>query len=402
MANFTTTYDLKAGALRRAGELADTQGSSPYDSLALTYLNQIYQAIISGGNEFELELGEPWSWAKAKNAATLILNAPYNTGTVAMTAGLTSGTFSSGPAASQVGKFIKIDNVSEYFRIVSHTAAATAFTIDAAYTGSTGSGLTYNAYELEYDLNSGIERIIGPMRVYRNQVEGLNQQGEIQGADLNWMMNDYPLTELQQGTPSYFAYTYRDQSGLVRVRFNRTVGTSTKVDYMYIPQPNPLVTASFLDADVNTGTETITISSPHRLVNGDIVYFETSGVLPTGLSKETPYYVIGATSTTFQVSLTSGGTAVNITAASGGGTHLVTNMPIMPQHFRSILEYGAAYYICVDKNDDRAQTYFALAKSKMQAMIQASRRESAQTRVLDYGRIIPRLDAMPTGKNWRT
>lgn len=401
MANFTTVYDLKAGALRRAGELADTQGSSPYDSFALLYLNQIYQAIISGGNEFELELGEPWSWAKAKNAGTLTLNAPYNTGTVSMTTGLTSGTFSIAPTNSQVGKFIKISDVSEYFRIVTHTAATTSFTIDGAYTGPTGSGLTYNAYELEYDLISGVERLIGPMRVYRAQVEGLNQQGEVQGADLNWMMNEFPLTELQQGTPSYFAYSYRDPIGLSRVRFNKTVGTSTKVDYNYIPQPNPLVTASFLDADVSTGTETITTTNPHRLVNGDIVYFETSGTLPTGLSKETAYYVIAATTNTFQVSTTLGGTAVNITAASGGGTHLVTNVPVMPQHFRSILEYGAAYYLCMDKNDDRSQIYFGLAKAKMQAMIQACRRESAQTRVLDYGRLVPRLDNMPTGKNWR-
>lgn len=49
----------------------------------------------------------------------------------------------------------------------------------------------------------------------------------------------------------------------------------------------------------------------HGLANGQIAYF--SGTLPSGLSLNTPYYVIGQTANTFQVSLTSGGSAVSIT-----------------------------------------------------------------------------------------
>lgn len=78
------------------------------------------------------------------------------------------------------------------------------------------------------------------------------------------------------------------------------------------------------------GTFTVTVASPgvvtksgHALVNGDIVYLSTTGVLPTGLSAGTKYYVVGAASNTFNLSLTLGGSAIN-TTGSQSGTHTVT------------------------------------------------------------------------------
>ena len=58
---------------------------------------------------------------------------------------------------------------------------------------------------------------------------------------------------------------------------------------------------------------------------GNIVYFSTSGALPTGLTSGTAYYVISAGLTTdaFQVSTTAGGSAVN-TSGSQSGTHKIT------------------------------------------------------------------------------
>lgn len=77
------------------------------------------------------------------------------------------------------------------------------------------------------------------------------------------------------------------------------------------------------------GTFTVTIASPavfsrtaHGLVAGDIVSFTTTGALPTGLTANTPYFVIatGLTADNFQVSTTRGGAAVN-TSGSQSGTH---------------------------------------------------------------------------------
>jgi len=58
----------------------------------------------------------------------------------------------------------------------------------------------------------------------------------------------------------------------------------------------------------------------HGLLNGDVVSFTTTDTLPAGLSLLTNYYVVEKTDDTFKVSLTKGGTAVDITD-TGTGTH---------------------------------------------------------------------------------
>lgn len=63
----------------------------------------------------------------------------------------------------------------------------------------------------------------------------------------------------------------------------------------------------------NTG-ETITFTA-HGYTNGQKVVFQ-DGYTPAGLTSNTAYFVVGATANTFQVSTTSGGAAVNITADS--------------------------------------------------------------------------------------
>jgi hypothetical protein len=79
-------------------------------------------------------------------------------------------------------------------------------------------------------------------------------------------------------------------------------------------------TKSFVDAGIDVEDNTIYLAE-HGLVNGEVIRFTTSGVLPTGLALATDYYVTVVDKDTIKVSLTDGGDAVNITAASGGGTH---------------------------------------------------------------------------------
>lgn len=86
-------------------------------------------------------------------------------------------------------------------------------------------------------------------------------------------------------------------------------------------------TFTFVDADVNTSTEVITVPDNDFLHTGQAVALTTSGTLPTGLSATT-YYVIRVSSTTIKLATSvanaNAGTAVDITAASGGGTHTLT------------------------------------------------------------------------------
>lgn len=90
-------------------------------------------------------------------------------------------------------------------------------------------------------------------------------------------------------------------------------------------------------------TFTVTIASPgvftltaHGFIPGQVVYFSTTGALPTGLTAGTAYYVItaGLTADAFQVSTTIGGSAVN-TSGSQSGTHTVkTQTYALPPYTR--------------------------------------------------------------------
>ena len=74
---------------------------------------------------------------------------------------------------------------------------------------------------------------------------------------------------------------------------------------------------------------TVTVASPgvftsaaHELADGDTVWLETTGALPTGLTVDTTYYVIvkGITADTFQLSASRGGVAITTTGTQSG-TH---------------------------------------------------------------------------------
>lgn len=84
---------------------------------------------------------------------------------------------------------------------------------------------------------------------------------------------------------------------------------------------------TFVDADVNTTSESITLTA-HGFVTGNVGQLTTTGVLPTGLSLLTNYYVISVDANTIKLASSYAnaiaGTAVDITAAAGGGTHTFT------------------------------------------------------------------------------
>jgi hypothetical protein len=82
----------------------------------------------------------------------------------------------------------------------------------------------------------------------------------------------------------------------------------------------PTLAAFNSTSDVDDATETIT-SAAHGLINNTrLTVAATSGALPTGLAAATNYYIRNATTNTFQLSLTPGGAAVDLTDAVGTTT----------------------------------------------------------------------------------
>lgn len=99
---------------------------------------------------------------------------------------------------------------------------------------------------------------------------------------------------------------------------------------------------TFVDGDVTVGTDTVAIAA-HGFNNGQKVVLTTSGVLPTGLSLLTNYFIIRTDANNIKFATTlanSVGTPVpiNITTAAGGGTHTITPISkVMPAGDRSLL-----------------------------------------------------------------
>jgi len=78
-----------------------------------------------------------------------------------------------------------------------------------------------------------------------------------------------------------------------------------------------IVTISVATPAVVTSTITVATGTPFT--------FSTSGALPTGLTPGTTYYAIASTGTSFNVSLTAGGAAINTSGAGSGTAYINPN-----------------------------------------------------------------------------
>ena len=98
-----------------------------------------------------------------------------------------------------------------------------------------------------------------------------------------------------------------------------------------LPNPGRIVSSA------SAATDILTLEG-HGLRADQQVTFraESGGSLPAGLVAGTTYYAIPLTDSTFQVSASSGGSAVNITTA-GTNTILITSLP-----FDAVIEWASA------------------------------------------------------------
>lgn len=96
--------------------------------------------------------------------------------------------------------------------------------------------------------------------------------------------------------------------------------TDTTVSY------KALINLSFVDGDITTGTDTIA-EATHGMLTGDGPYrlSNSGGALPAGTAVDTNYWIIAPTAGTYKLASSKANaialTAVDITAAAGGGTH---------------------------------------------------------------------------------
>ena len=429
MAQFRSTADILDLALQKAGEV--TNGNSPYETQALNYLNSVHFALVAGGTipigkDTTVEIDETWPWAKAKSPLSLKLQPKITTGTVSLTNGSVSGTFSSAPASSLEGWYLRVVGQAQgLLRIAHHAAAATSFSLDDEFLGTTGTTLSYEAIKLDYELI--------PELIVTNSENDKIQFQETAGTTITgtltrgvrspsaYITHVVSVLNTAGGTPVYTG-SYDASTRKFTINSDRggssvfvIVGTG---DQSHRSAHKPLG----LD-DENTTNAASVVSTyalggiarlvePFRVVDG-------SGELIFGVDSET-------FAREFPLSLTEEGrpTHFSVVREDADGRFVVrfnsypaselkvevehvpvprdlkdsaSSIPIVPRKHVDALQDAAIFFIMMDKSDDRAQTYANLLQGKLKSMI-SQHRGSLVKSGRNFGAVIPRRDNMPRRK----
>jgi len=232
--------------------------------------------------------------------ATYTLNGPFTTnGTTTMTVTDANGGFA-------VGDFVTFSNAStvggvnvnnEYQIVTVPTSTTYTVTLASAATAVAGGGGT--AVHAAYQVPVG-NAISIPLTGWGAGGWGLGTWGN--GAQTTelirlWSQNNYGQDLI-----------YGPRGGNIYY-WNATIG----------------LFASTLTGISNASPAVIT--STVSLSDGTAIQLQSTGSLPTGLTVGTVYYVVNSTGTSFNLSATYGGSAIN-TSSAGSGTHSITSRGI--------------------------------------------------------------------------
>jgi hypothetical protein len=430
-----TSADLVSSVLRRCGENSDS--TSPYYQQAIDYLDQIHSTVITGGNEFNLEVDEPWVWARARKPLVLEIQPYYATGSVSLTQGSVSGTFSSAPSYSTSGYFLKLDSGPEIYRIAQHTASSTSFSLDAAFPQTTVTGATFKAFKLDYDLvndyitidseNDRLDFIESGTTV----LTGAITQGVYSPSGLATAVAA-ALNSAGTHTNTY-SCSYDTIQRLFTVTSNLG-GTGTPIF-----QPQGAGTNYYrsawntlgFDYSNQTGASSYTSTYAHstivRLIGPARCYYGTSynygesqglvtGIDALSMEKNFPLSQVSAgTPTEFCVIREkSDGTQVirlnkftdrkmrfevDHVAYPKSLLNNSASIPLIPRKFIRLLEFGATFYVLTDKRDAKAQSYYSLAQQTLQSMMKFNRKELERIGK-NFGNIVARPDMVPDKRRY--
>lgn len=430
MAQFRTTADIVDSVLRKAGEV--TSGTSAYETQALDYINRVHFTLVSGGTiplgkDQTVEIDETWPWSRAKKPLILELQPKYTTGTISLTQGSESGTFSSGPASSLQGWHLRVVGREEWFKIASHTAAATAFELDGAYPDATGTGLSYEAMKLDYELTPDYIVIDSS----NNKVEFQETAGTTLTATLT--SGTYTpsalCTEIKTqmdsagGTPVY-TVTYSAVTRKFTIASDRgggavfvLVGTGSNSEFsahktLGFDDENTTNAASVTSTYILGGI--CRLIEPFKIHKGASYLGNIFGIDTESFQRDYPFPLIeeGYPDKFTVIKEDSNGVlTVRMNKFPVSKTRIEvecvpvprdlkdssSSLPLIPRKHIDVLEDAAVFYLMIDKSDDRAAMYAALAQGKLQAMVNQNR--GSQLKTSDqFGRIVPRRDMIQTGR----
>jgi len=190
---------------------------------------------------------------------------------------------------------------------------ASAATGTAVGSSTFGQRVAYRYFIGRYDANNNF---------IRGGVSGREIFTNLSGATKNVSIKGYIPTSINN---SYIIQVYRSEE-FTNPSASKTndVDDELKLCYEMPVTSNMFSTYSQAIVSIDLATEIIT-STAHGFTNGTIVRFTTTNTLPASITLLQDYYIVGATTNTYQISATFGGTAVNITGA-GTGTHTASGV----------------------------------------------------------------------------
>jgi len=177
-----------------------------------------------------------WWWARSQ--VDLQHQAFVTTGTLSVTEGSKSFTFSSAPADSQELKYIKIDGHNEIYTIRSHVAAATAAVLTVDFTGTTNTVAPYKVYDKSLPLPSDCKETFEVWHDFDSQViEGIGQQEMrriesanpfFEGRPRFYTTGDFRDPDPYSSISGLPSISTRASSGLIRtIKFSSTIRSDT-------------------------------------------------------------------------------------------------------------------------------------------------------------------------------
>lgn len=269
MAALITTDDLKTNALWLAGE--PTDGTSDYDAQALTWMQLIYNTFVNGGTTGTRDVAQAaglyehlvdiptndWLWLRkfppfAFVTTPAILGSgagvatssppPVVIGTVTLTNGSPTISFSTAPAVSVAGWRLKLITQASGIinvpitvpRIVTHIAGATTAVLDTNWPQETQTASDFVLFQSEYDLPTDFVRFCEAPAVQGGYAGGNPPRLNIGSPEQ--VQTYFPLTEINQGPPSAAS---RVTPGTIQL--NRWDTQSYRIEFTYIATPPVLV-----------------------------------------------------------------------------------------------------------------------------------------------------------------
>lgn len=444
MSNFRTTADLLDGVLRRCGELTSDLGTSSLQPAALLYLNQLHQTIIAGGNELETDIDESWIWARARRPIIVNLNPPITAGSVTLTLGSTAGTFSTAPQlnssnVSVEGWYLRADNGPEIYRIVQHTSGNTTFALDGAFP-QTSYASTYHCFQLEYELvpayiavdqyndtidfiESGTTVLSGtithgsysPSALATAAAAALNAagtHGNTYSASYDSIQRLFTVTSnlLGSGTP---IFTVKGNG----TNFYRTGWNELGMDYLTQSGSASYVGIYPLGASARItqaarsyyGYQFGYSSDSGQVCNLDPLAFDRQYPL-IDIQQGSPQYFCLSGEKAIDGKLSVRFNKYPAKAMRVEFEHVpypkdlqnnAQSIPRIPKKFLRVLEFGASYYLSLDKTSDKAQVWLGIAQQMLKAMMKANRTD-LQKASKNFGSVIARPDLMPEKSYRRT